>query len=126
MQALLIVAHGSRREESNEEIRRLTEKVSAKAAGQFDLIECAFLELASTLIPDGVQGLVDQGATSIMVLPYFLAKGAHVANDIPDAVAVARNAHPDVDITISNYFGACDTVPDALVKLAMTAQDKQL
>jgi len=43
MKALLVVAHGSRRKESNEEIAALTAKVAVRAAGEFDLVEYAFL-----------------------------------------------------------------------------------
>ena len=121
MSALLIIAHGSRRAESNEEIKALTAQVASRANEHFDLVECAFLELAEPLIPDGVNSLVDQGAKSIVVVPYFLAKGAHVRDDIPEAVALAQAAHPNITITVSNYFGAAEIVPDALTELAIAA-----
>ena len=121
MHALLIVAHGSRRAESNEEIRALTQQVASKAREHFDLIDCAFLELADPLIPVGVNSLVERGAKSVVVVPYFLAKGAHVRDDIPEAVTQAQAAHPDIAITVSNYFGAADVVPDVLTELAIAA-----
>ena len=37
MRSLLLVAHGSRRKESNEEIRMLTARLSEKAIPKFDL-----------------------------------------------------------------------------------------
>ena len=121
MHALLIVAHGSRRAESNEEIKALTEQVASRANEHFDLVDCAFLELADPLIPDGVNSMVERGAKSIVIVPYFLAKGAHVRDDIPEAVALAKAAHPSVTITVSNYFGAADIVPSALTELAIAA-----
>lgn len=121
MRALLIVAHGSRRAESNLEIKALTEQVTSKAGEHFDLVDCAFLELADPLIPEGVISLVGRGAKSIVVVPYFLAKGAHVIEDIPQAVAQAQLAHPEIKITVSNYFGASEIVPNALTQLAVTA-----
>lgn len=121
MHALLIVAHGSRRAESNEEIKALTEQVASRANEHFDLVDCAFLELADPLIPDGVNSMVERGAKSIVIVPYFLAKGAHVRDDIPEAVALAQAAHPRVTITVSNYFGAADIVPSALTELAIAA-----
>ncbi len=121
MRALLIVAHGSRRAESNQEIKSLTEQVTQKASAHFDLVECAFLELAEPLIPNGVNALVKNGARSIVVVPYFLAKGAHVIDDIPEAITKAQAAHPEIAITVSNYFGASDIVPNALAELAIAA-----
>ena len=46
MKALLVVAHGSRREQSNTEIKELAQRIAAQAGQDFDLVECAFLELA--------------------------------------------------------------------------------
>ncbi len=121
MQALLIVAHGSRRAESNTEIETLTSEVARRAGSKFDLVECAFLELAEPLIPDGINGLVERGAKSIVVVPYFLAKGAHVKDDIPEAIQASQADHPDVPITVSTYFGAAEPVPDLLAQLALSA-----
>ncbi|MBA1332368.1 cobalamin biosynthesis protein CbiX, partial [Candidatus Endoriftia persephone str. Guaymas] len=45
-QALLIVAHGSRREASNQEVRQLTERVRVRAGPLYSEVACAFLELA--------------------------------------------------------------------------------
>lgn len=122
MNAILIVAHGSRREESNEEIRRLTHQVANKSAEHFDLIDTAFLELASPLIPDGIQSLVDKGADNVLVVPYFLARGTHVASDIPAEVAKAQQANPDTEIQISDYLGSSDAMPDLLLKLAVSSR----
>lgn len=121
MQALLIIAHGSRRAESNTEIETLTAEVARRAASKFDLVECAFLELAVPLIPDGINELVERGAKSIVVVPYFLAKGAHVKEDIPEAIQSSQADHPDIPITVSTYFGAAEPVPDLLAQLALSA-----
>jgi len=47
MKALLLIAHGSRRAESNDEIRALTQKMKTLAGGRFSEVESAFLELAT-------------------------------------------------------------------------------
>ena len=71
MKGLLLVAHGSRREASNEEIRALTKILASRAGDQFIDIRCAFLELAEPSIPDGIGLCVDAGADEVIVLPYF-------------------------------------------------------
>lgn len=114
--ALLVVAHGSRRAESNDEVRTLTERVRASAGERFATIECAFLELAPPTIPDGLEYLIGRGATHITVLPYFLAAGRHVAEDIPAEVDQTRSVHPDVTIEIAPYLGTSDAMPDLLLE----------
>lgn len=42
--ALLLVAHGSRRAESNDEIRALAARLRSIATEQFNSVTCAFLE----------------------------------------------------------------------------------
>ena len=83
MKALLVVAHGSRRQASNDEIRQVTKKIAQKAGDSFGDVRCAFLELAEPSIPDGIGECVNAGADEVIVLPYFLSAGRHVAEDIP-------------------------------------------
>lgn len=116
--ALLLVAHGSRVEESNEEIRRLTASLRAVAGAHFDAVECAFLELAEPSIPDGIQRLIDAGAGHVTVLPYFLAAGRHVSEHIPAQVDAKRAEHPAVAIEITRYFGTAEAIPHLLLSLA--------
>lgn len=122
MKSLLLVAHGSRRIESNAEIAALTLRLADKAQSQFGIIEHAFLELAEPLIPNGIQRCIDRGATSVSVVPYFLARGTHVAEDIPEQVAIKQEEHPDMDIHITDYLGTSDELVDVLIKLAQPKQ----
>ena len=118
MKSLLLVAHGSRRTESNTEIASLTQRLAEKASGEFAVVEHAFLELAAPLIPDGIERCIAKGATSVSVVPYFLARGTHVADDIPAQVAIKQAEYPDMDIRITDYLGTSDELVDVLLKLA--------
>ncbi|MES1940937.1 CbiX protein [Salinisphaera sp. T5B8] len=115
--SLLVVAHGSRRQASNDEVRALTERVRAESGERFAAIECAFLELADPSIPDGLERLIADGAAHITVLPYFLSAGRHVAEDIPEEVATTQAQHPDVHIEIAPYLGTSETMPKLLLTM---------
>lgn len=116
--ALLLIAHGSRRKASNDEIRALTGRLRHAAADAFDAVDCAFLELADPDIPSGIERLIAAGAEKVTVLPYFLAAGRHVSEDIPAEVDAKRAEHPDVDIAIAPYFGTAEAIPRLLLSLA--------
>ncbi len=118
MKALLLVAHGSRRTESNEEIAALAARLAQRSQGRFDIVEYAFLELAAPSIPDGIEQCLQKGAQSVSVLPYFLARGTHVVEDIPEQVAIKQTEYPNMDIHITPYLGTVDELPDVLLKLA--------
>jgi len=106
MKALLIVAHGSRRKESNEEVRRLSARIKENSGPAFDEVICAFLEISCPQVDSAVEDLVDAGATSIQVFPYFLSAGTHVVNDIPKLVREEREKYPAVHFEILPHLGA--------------------
>jgi sirohydrochlorin ferrochelatase len=115
MRSLLLVAHGSRRRESNEEVRLLTLGIGEKAEETFDLVDCAFLELAQPTIGEGIDAAVAKGASEIIVLPYFLAAGTHVVDDIPEIVEGRRRIYPAVRIQVTPHMGAAPALPDLLL-----------
>jgi len=122
MKALLLIAHGSRRKQSNDEVVVIADKLRSSCSGQYDIIHAGFLELAETLIPDGIKQCVDDGATSIIILPYFLNSGRHVIEDIPNIVNETIPNYPDVDIKIAQHLGASSMMMDLLVSSANATQ----
>jgi len=117
MKSLLIVAHGSRREASNDEVRALASRIGAQAQSPFDEVRCAFLEIAPPSIPDGIRECIANGATEITVLPYFLSAGRHVATDIPQEVAKVKPEHLGVRIRIAPYLGAAQNIPALILEM---------
>lgn len=120
MTYLLLVAHGSRREASNDEIRLIAKKLN-KAAHKFKQTQCAFLELAEPSIPDGIRQCIFEGAKKVVVLPCFLSAGRHVATDIPEQVGIVQKEHPEINIKITPYIGVSDDLMALLLNLAEMA-----
>ena len=118
MKSLLLVAHGSRRAESNDEVRQLTRQLEASGNREFDQVACAFLELAEPSIPDGLRAAIRAGASEVTVLPYFLSAGRHVATDITGEVNIIRAESPEVEIVLAPYLGASPGVVELLLMLA--------
>jgi len=118
MRALLVVAHGSRRSASNDEVRKLTDELRACAGDDYAQVECAFLELAEPSIPDGIDSCVAEGATEVVILPYFLSAGRHVVTDIPEIVAGSQQRHPGVNLHIAPYLGRSLTLVTSLLELS--------
>ena len=118
MKALVLVAHGSRRKQSNEEVVELATKLKLHCNNEYDMVHAGFLELASPSIPEGIQNCIDAGATQVTVLPYFLNSGRHVVEDIPNEVNQARAANPKSDIRIAQHLGASDLMMDLLISSA--------
>lgn len=116
MKSLLIVAHGSRKMASNDEVRQLTDRIKNKINSEFDFITPAFLELAEPSIPDGLRQCIDAGSSDITVLPYFLSAGRHVTEDIPSEVQSVSQAHPDIKIHITPHIGGIEQLADLMIE----------
>jgi len=116
MKGLLLVAHGSTRKESNDEIRSLTEKMILPAkSGNYGKVSCAFLELEAPSIPEGIQNLIDDGIDEVVVMPYFLAAGRHVTEDIPAEIAKVQSVNPDKNIKMVNHLGSTDGLAELIL-----------
>lgn len=118
MKALLLIAHGSRREASNDEVRALAKQLAEKSGERFICVEACFLELAKPSIPEGVSLCVAAGADEVIVVPYFLSAGRHVVTDIPAEIDKGRQNNPNVLVTQSDYLGQHFCVPNILLSLA--------
>lgn len=125
MQALLIIAHGSRRAESNAEIRALAAHIAALSGNRYGFVGSAFLELAEPSIPDGIQQCVDAGATTITIMPFFLSAGRHVVTDVPQQVHEKLQAFPQIGVKFAPYLGVSRLMPSLILQSAQAACDCQ-
>ena len=106
MNALLIVAHGSRRAQSNDEVAALADTIREKCSEDYPIVHAGFLELAEPSIPDGITKCINDGAKNVTVLPYFLNSGRHVVEDVPEMLDQARLQHPDAEISLAPTPGS--------------------
>lgn len=115
---LILAAHGSRAEEANEEVGALAARLGKRLASSYRSVRPAFLELARPSIADALDAAVAEGAGEIVVLPYFLAAGRHVASDIPRLVAEKQSEHGGVHIRLAPYLGTAPALESVLAGLA--------
>jgi len=111
---ILVVGHGSRRAEANDDVREVARSIRKR--GGFDLIETAFLEIEQPDIAGGLARLVEQGARHIIVHPYFLSPGRHTRGDIPIEVSSAASQHPDITYQITEPLSAHPLVVEASIE----------
>ena len=116
--ALIIVAHGSRRASSNEEVIALGGEVKGlKDEGVCHRID-RFLEFASPTLQESILGAIDKGVQEIVILPYFLASGNHVTRDIPEIVQEIKISYPQVKIVLKEHLGSAKGMVSLLSSMA--------
>lgn len=121
MNALIILAHGSRREESNLEIKELAKKIKELADSHYDLIEYAYLEVVSPALPDTIDNCINKGTSEITVFPYFLNSGNHVKRDIPEMINAAKKQHPHCSFKTSACIGMIEEMPHLILRQALNS-----
>ena len=117
---VLVVGHGSRREEANADVLEAARRVGER--GDFPLVEAAFLEIAQPDIAEGFARLVERGAQHVVVHPYFLSPGRHTRGDIPVEVRAAAERHTGVTYQITEPLAAHHLVIDASVERIREAE----
>ena len=101
--AVLLIAHGSRRSEANDDLVRLADIIRAK--GLYPIVETAYLELALPDIPSAGEKCVRLGATCVKLLPYFLSAGAHVVEDLSRYQSELAARFPQVAFELCDPLG---------------------
>ncbi len=118
---ILVVGHGSRRQEANEDVREATRQIARR--GPFACVEPAFLEIVSPTIAEGFATLVGRGASHVIIHPYFLSPGRHTRGDIPFEVQAAASQHPGVTYQITEPLAAHDLVIAASIERILEAKN---
>jgi len=117
MKALVVIAHGSRKQSSNQEVENLCSMMN-DLHHSFDLIRAAFLELADPQLPEIIGNLAQEGAQEIRVLPYFLAAGVHVSKDLPKLLDDAEARYPNISFHLLPHLGSHPSMANWLLEFA--------
>lgn len=100
--ALLLFAHGSRRPQWSEPLRRLRDVLAERHDGPVVL---TFAELQPpTLIEAGLE-LARAGVVEMTVVPVFFGSGYHVREDLPAAVEALLAERPELRVRTTGSIG---------------------
>ncbi len=94
MRAIVLIGHGSLKRASGAAMLRVAARMREASAAP--LVAAAFLNYSRPSFADVVARCVERGASSIIVVPYFLVPGKFVQVDVPRAVRAAHQTHPSV------------------------------
>ncbi|WP_411843093.1 sirohydrochlorin chelatase [Salinicoccus sp. HZC-1] len=103
MRGILYVSHGSRIKEARQEALSFIESVKSQV--DVALQETCFLELAEPDLKQGVNTLVEKGATEISVVPVLLLSAGHYFNDIPEEMQRIKAKLPNIKFLYGKPLG---------------------
>jgi precorrin-8X/cobalt-precorrin-8 methylmutase len=119
--AVIFAGHGSRALDAAEAMLASIENVRAR--GLFPIVESGYLELCPPDLPTALKTCVEQGATRVLVVPYFLNNGVHIRRDIPNVIRLAAASYPGLSISIGRPIGLHADLANVMIAGALEAED---
>jgi sirohydrochlorin ferrochelatase len=119
---VIIVDHGSRRDESNRMLEDLAGLFAKRFAERYEIVEAAHMEIAEPSIATAYARCVERGAERIVVCPFFLGPGKHWTGDIPRLTAEAAAKFPQTQFHVTSYLGIDDLILELLDKRVSACQ----
>jgi sirohydrochlorin ferrochelatase len=101
--AIILIAHGSREEDANADLRHLADDL--KRHGAYDLVSEAYLELAPPTIEEAAASCIGHGARRLILLPHFLSAGVHIKRDLASIRTRLAERFPDIDVRLADPIG---------------------
>jgi sirohydrochlorin ferrochelatase len=117
--ALLLIAHGSRRDEANADLERAAEGLRRRGR---EIVVASYLELAAPDVAAGGARCVELGAKRVLLMPYFLSAGVHVRRDLTAAREVLVQRFPGVEFLLAEPLGPHPLLLDVVEARAREAQ----
>jgi sirohydrochlorin ferrochelatase len=114
--ALLLIAHGSRRSEANADLDFIAAGIRER--GRYHLVQVSYLELAEPGIETAGALCVENGATDVILLPYFLSPGVHVVEDLTAARNRLGERFPMVKFVLAEPLGRHPLLVDVVEERA--------
>lgn len=113
MEAMVILAHGSKREDTKIVLNTLIEKVKQKTG--WTKVLPAYLQLCEPGLETVIEQLASENVNDITIMPLFLFNGEHVTKDIPEMLDGLRNKYPLMRMTLKKYVGTDDRIADIII-----------
>ena len=114
MEALIIVAHGSKVKSSNDEVIEIVSQIRNDINSGI-LVFHAFLELSEPSIFMAINKAIAENCKRIKIFPYFLAAGRHVQEDIPCEIKKFKKQYPEIEFILLPHIGKCSGIGNMIM-----------
>jgi len=122
--ALILFAHGARDPEWANPMRRVQAVIRQRVTAQ--PVELAFLEFMAPTLHECAAELIAAGATKVVVLPMFIARGGHLKKETPAMIESLRSTYPGVEFLLGDAIGEHEIVVQAMAEAALLVAGSEL
>ncbi len=118
--AIILFSHGSVLCGAGQNLFELAAHMRER--GDAPIVEVGFLNYSEPPFAEAFRRCVEQGATRITVVPYFLVAGKFVKEDLPGCIEAAQVEFPQVEVRVAEAIRFHPLLADALLACAERAQ----
>ena len=118
---ILLIGHGS----SDKNARDAFVYIVNTLRPFYRAVKFCFLELDKPNIEQGLKNLLDNNPKVVILMPYFLHKGAHIKRDVIADVNEALKKHPFENAFMTSHLGVDKKLIDLLIERAREVEEKR-
>jgi len=115
--AVILFAHGAREPEWAQPFEAVRDQL--RAAGT--QVVLAFLEFMSPSLEEAAAKLAAKGIKTVIIVPLFLAQGAHLKRELPAMVEKIRKRHETTEFRVTPALGEAPEIVAAIAEWVQRA-----
>jgi len=115
--AVILFAHGAREPEWAQPFESIRDRL--RASGM--TAELAFLEIMSPSLEEAAARLAEKGLATVVIVPLFLAQGAHLKRDLPAIVEKILKRHAKTEFRVTPALGEAPEIVAAIAEWVQRA-----
>ncbi len=115
--AVILFAHGAREPEWAQPFESIRDRL--RAAGT--PVELAFLEFMSPSLDEAAGRLAGKGIETVVIVPLFLAQGAHLKRGLPAMVKKIRKRNSNTEFRVTPALGEAPEILAAITEWVQRA-----
>jgi len=129
---LLLVGHGSSLPYNKQLVEETGSLISRKDPGY--IVKCAFMNLNKPTVEETLEEFRREDVDTVVVVPFFLAKGVHINKDIPELLGLPEGSYrgrllkngSEIPLIYADPIGSDPLLAELMLKSAERALRERL
>jgi sirohydrochlorin ferrochelatase len=121
--AVILMGHGSRVPGADDGMEQVAARL--REAQGYRIVETCAMSLLGPRLRETLLKCVSRGATTVVVIPYFLHVGVHVGSDIPQIIQETAAEFPQVRVVLGGHLGYDDCLAELVQKRIVESEARE-
>jgi len=117
---ILLIGHGS----SDNDARDAFVYIADSIKQTYRNVGFCFLELDSPNIQEGIKQSLDKRPRALILMPYFLHRGAHIKRDVKEEVSKALKENENSSVYMARHLGVDSKIIDVIIERAREVEKR--